>query len=147
MPGSNSNLIESLRGYILDLKEFNDLNLNEEELDSTVLSEAVQDGIQRYDLVPPFSTTDQNSIDITDKMWYLIKRCAAIEAFQRLIYLNVRNRIPVDDSGMIRVDEMSKANDWDAVKNGLIKEVQPKIVQYKRTVALMSMSPGYISMV
>ena len=146
MPGAKDNLIDSLRNYILDLPEFNDLNFNEEELDENVLGRAIDDGIVRYDLIPPSSSTDIEILESNKKLWYFIKRCAAIEAIQSLIFLHVRNRNPVADVGGVQVDEMNKAPDWDRVKQTMIQEIETRAQEYKRILSLMSMPYGVISM-
>ena len=139
MAGLNNTLTESLRDYLLDREELNQLNLNEVELADPDLQGAVKDGIIAYDLTLPLSTTDISAIDTEGKTWYYIKRLATIEALQRLVFLHVRNRNPVNDQGF-KVDKFSKASDWKLLKDGMITDLQSKVERYKRALDLQSFS-------
>lgn len=133
----SNTLIESLRDYLLDREELNQLNLNKVELEDPDLTGAVKDGIIAYDLALPLSTTDISAIDVEGKTWYYIKRLATIEALQRLVFLHIRNRVLVNDQGF-QVDEFGKASDWKLVKNEMTRDIQSKVERYKRALDLQS---------
>ena len=145
MPGLNSNLVDSLRKFIIDLPEYNQLNFNEEELSIPLIEAAVKDGIMRFDLLPPISSTSADSLLETSKHWYFIKRLSAVEAIQMIVFKNVRNKHTVSDPGMINVDEFDKAAEWDVVKNNIISEIEPKIIQYKRALSFAGMNAQIVS--
>ncbi|MFA7709483.1 MAG: hypothetical protein WCY30_00085 [Candidatus Neomarinimicrobiota bacterium] len=141
-----SNLVDSLRRFVVDLPEWNKLNFNDIELDDKLLEEAVKDGIMRYDLLPPLSTTNIQSLSETSREWYFIKRTSAIELFQRLVIMNIRNQHSVSDPGLIHVDEFNKASAWESLKGNFIMEIEAKATRYKRALALSGMSCDTISM-
>lgn len=134
-----NHLVEDLRKYVVDLKDFNYLNLKQEELLDSQLKTAVLEGAMAYDLIPPISTTDATAItkvlmygaSETAKKWYFIKRFASIEVIQALVFIHIRNRNPVNDHGFT-VDEFNKAPEWERMRQILRKEVRDDVREYKR---------------
>lgn len=145
MPGLNNTLVESLRNYLLDREDLNQLNLNELELKDPDLEEAVKDGAMAYDLIPPLSTTGLGGISVDSKEWYLIKRWSAIEAMQRLVFLHVRNRNPVNDQGF-QVDEFGKASEWKTIKGELVFDIRAQTERYKRLLDLQAFGGSTVSL-
>lgn len=145
MAGLSNNLIDSLRNYLLDLEELNQLNLEELELKDSILEEAVYEGVHAYDLIPPLSTIDIIKVDISSKEWFLIKQLAALQAIQRLVFLHVRNRNPSNDQGF-QVDEFNKASEWLRVRANIMSELRPTIITYKRILDFQSFQGSSVSL-
>lgn len=142
MAGSLNLLVEDLRSYVVDLEDFNFLNLEEEELLDEQLEKAVLDGAVAFDLVPPLSSTDVNSsafqektnltgTSTTARTWYFVKRFATIEVLDVLVKIHIRNRNPVNDQGF-QVEEFSKAPDWSNLRTQLRTELLTQTKEYKR---------------
>lgn len=149
MAGSQNYLTESLRDYLVDLEDFNLLNLKQEELLDAQLKKAVLDGAQAYDLIPPLSTTNVDTFTeaniigptITGKLWYIIKQYATIEAIQLLIKINIRNRNRINDQGF-QVEEFGKADEWAALRRIMKEEVNKTARDYKRALEYASFGSG-----
>ena len=101
----------------------------------------------RYNLLPPISSINAETLTENSKEWYFIKRMAAIEALQSSIFKNIRNKHTVSDPGMIRVDEYDKASEWDIIRTNLINEFEIKAIKYKRRLGLSSMGFDTISLI
>lgn len=144
-------LVENLREYLLDLEQFNDLNLGQETLPPELMKGAVQDGINEYDVTLPLSTTSELELEasITGPKWYLVKQLAACNALDRVIVVEIRNRNPVNDAGF-QVDEHDKAPDWKALvldwRRRLLATPGGQIVSYKRSLELRGFQAQTVSM-
>lgn len=139
MAGLPNYLVEALRAYLVDRKEFNHLNLHKQDLIDEILEDAVRDGATAFDLVPPLSSTDVIILTEADligtsfnaKNWYYIKRFAAIAAIQSLVFINIRNRNSVNDNGF-QVEEYDKARDWETVRSAMETKLEKDVNKYKR---------------
>lgn len=142
MAGSLNLLVEELRNYVVDLEDFNFLNLKEEELLDEQLEKAVLDGAIAYDLVPPISSTDVTTSAFltkgnltgtseTARTWYFIKRFASLEVLDVLIKIHIRNRNQVNDQGF-QVEEFGKASEWSNLRTQLRTELKKDLSEYKR---------------
>ena len=142
MAGSLNLLVEDLRKYVVDLEDFNFLNLKEEELLDEQLEKAVKDGAIAFDLLPPISTTDVTSeayaekdnltgTSATARTWYYVKRFATVEVIDLLIKIHIRNQNQVNDQGF-QVEEFGKAPDWAALRSQLRMELREDVREYKR---------------
>lgn len=148
MSGLDNSLIEALGKYIVDLPDYNHLNLGEKELDSELLEEAIRDGAMEYDLVLPLSTTEVEGKTLADfdpKLWLLIKKFAALEVLKSLVFIHIRNFNPVNDQGFT-VQEFSKWKEWLSLRGELHQELAQKVSNYKRTVNIQSMNAGWTTL-
>ncbi len=149
MAGFPNYLVEDLRHYLVDETEFNHLNIHEEELLDEKYIKAVYDGANTYDLIPPVSTTDVTTFlkaelvgtSANAASWYFIKRFAALEIIQMLIFIHTRNRNRVSDQGLI-VDEYSKADDWKSLRKSLMEEWKRDVRELKRVFEYRSFGSG-----
>ncbi|KKK74921.1 hypothetical protein LCGC14_2878920 [marine sediment metagenome] len=146
-------LVTDLREYVMDSEEYNLLNLGEVELENETLEGAIRDGLHRYNLILPLSSktivnvVTSTSADGNGQLWHVVKKAAAIEAVQKMIFRNIRNQADVNDMGFIS-QENNKAPLWRAMKKDLMDDFESVAKQYKRGLeyAVFTANPVSISM-
>lgn len=134
----SQDLIDDLRDSLMDEDEHNELNLNEKELLDPKLETAITEGVKRFDLLPPPSNTNPDTLAVTDDIWYYIKRMSMIEAITMLVIKDIRNENRVNDQGGYQADEYGKHTNWLRLKEFLINEYEPRATQYKRMANIRS---------